>query len=522
MNITQYYRIASSAQDSNVIYGGSQDNGSHRLDKGTWTKVYGGDGMNCEVDWVDPLTAYISLYNGALFRTTNGISFSKMDITTEGGAWVTPFIISPINHFVLYAGYKNVWKSEDGGRKWSKLYSLNNSANLRTLAAAPSDSNTIYAATPNTLWATYDGGKSWTTIPNVPESISSIVVDPKNAKRFWLTNDGFNDKNKVFEYNGDKRSNISGNLPNIPVNCIVYQKDSPDRLYVGTDIGVYYSDYGSANWEPFGDGLPNLIVNDLDIHYGSNKLRAGTYGRGVWETKLVNCILAEPQLTIIGKSSFCYGDSVILESVGDYPVFYWSTGEKTKRIIIKESGAYNITIVEPSGCKASSKAVVVDVKTASPIQIKPIGKFPVCEGDETDIELNVPLGFNKYLWSTGDTVRRIKVKVTQPGKYNVIATTSDGCTSTDNFEITINPRPEKPIVTRYWYNLLRASNALSYQWFLDGKVVTGAKDQVVKIDKLGDYTVQISDKNGCSNTSELFNVISGVDENIISDENVYI
>ncbi len=520
MNITQYYRIACSAQDSNVIYGGAQDNGSHRYEKGTWTKVYGGDGMNCEVDWVDPLTAYVSLYNGALYRTTNGFSFSKMDITSEGGAWVTPFIISPINHFVLYAGFKNVWKSEDGGRKWSKLYSLNNNTTLRSLAAAPSDSNTIYAATYNTLWVTYDGGKSWTTIPNVPESISSIAVDPKNAKRFWLTNDGFNDKNKVFEYNGDTKTNISGNLPNLPVNCVTYQKDSPDRLYIGTDIGVYYSDYGSANWEPFGEGLPNLIVNDIEIHYGSSKLLIATYGRGVWETNIINCNLSEPQVKTIGKTVFCWGDSVILESVGDYQDLYWSTGEKTKRITVKESGDYNITIVDPSGCKASSKAIIVDVKSASPIQIKPIGKFPVCEGDVISLELNVPMGFNKYLWSTGDTIRRIKI--TQPGKYNVTATTSDGCFSTDSFEIIIYPRPEKPNIIRYWYKLLKASDALSFQWYLDGKIISGATDQILEIDKLGDYTVQISDKNGCTNTSELYNVISGVEENSIIGENVYI
>ena len=33
-------------------------------------------------------------------------------------------------------------------------------------------------------------------------------------------------------------------------------------------------------------GLPNVIVNELEIHYGSGKIRAATFGRGVWESDL--------------------------------------------------------------------------------------------------------------------------------------------------------------------------------------------------------------------------------------------
>ncbi|MBL0340779.1 MAG: T9SS type A sorting domain-containing protein [Bacteroidetes bacterium] len=36
----------------------------------------------------------------------------------------------------------------------------------------------------------------------------------------------------------------------------------------------------------YNTGLPNVIVNHLDIQYSAMKLRAGTYGRGLWETDL--------------------------------------------------------------------------------------------------------------------------------------------------------------------------------------------------------------------------------------------
>ena len=67
---------------------------------------------------------------------------------------------------------------------------------------------------------------------------------------------------------------------------IIYTKASNDAIYVGTDVGVYYRDGSMTSFVPFMTNLPNVIVNDFEIHYATSKLRAGTYGRGVWESDL--------------------------------------------------------------------------------------------------------------------------------------------------------------------------------------------------------------------------------------------
>jgi hypothetical protein len=64
--------------------------------------------------------------------------------------------------------------------------------------------------------------------------------------------------------------------------------NSPERVFVGTDLGVYYTDTTLTEWLPFNNGLPNTIISDLEFHTLSNKLRAATYGRGVWETSMAN------------------------------------------------------------------------------------------------------------------------------------------------------------------------------------------------------------------------------------------
>ena len=75
--------------------------------------------------------------------------------------------------------------------------------------------------------------------------------------------------------------NISGTkLPNLPVNCIVFQSYAKDDLYIGTDIGVYHKDSTMIEWQLFNNGLPHVSIRELEIQYTAGKIRAATFGRG--------------------------------------------------------------------------------------------------------------------------------------------------------------------------------------------------------------------------------------------------
>ena len=99
---------------------------------------------------------------------------------------------------------------------------------------------------------------------------------------------GYNAGEKVYKScdGGLHWQNISGSLPNIPVNAIVHQRKYNNPLYVGTDAGVYYFNDDLSDWVPYKYGLPNVIVDQLQIHYGTGVIRAATYGRGVWQAPL--------------------------------------------------------------------------------------------------------------------------------------------------------------------------------------------------------------------------------------------
>ncbi|MDR3667597.1 MAG: T9SS type A sorting domain-containing protein [Ignavibacteriaceae bacterium] len=309
---SQIYRIGVSQTDVNTILTGLQDNGSKKY-KGsinTWYDATGGDGMECIVDFNNATSyMYTTYVTGTIYRNANG--FSNGTTTTISanipggqptGAWVTPYIMDPTNSAILYAGFDKVWKTTNRGDSWiSASQVLSSSVKLRSLAIAPSNTSILYTADQTNMWKTTDGGATdWTaiTLPSILNSITYITVKNSDPNDIWITIGGYTDGSKVFESTngGSTWTNISAGLPNLPVMCLVYYKTATDRnvLFAGTDVGVYVKD-GANNWIAYNTGLPNVVVTELEIFYGSStpRLRAGTFGRGLWETTIESALPVE-------------------------------------------------------------------------------------------------------------------------------------------------------------------------------------------------------------------------------------
>jgi hypothetical protein len=77
----------------------------------------------------------------------------------------------------------------------------------------------------------------------------------------------------------------TGNLPDVPANSVAVDPDTPATLYVGTDVGVFFSTDDGTTWAELGTGLPNAPAVKVKIFTsgGVRKLRAATYGRGLWQ-----------------------------------------------------------------------------------------------------------------------------------------------------------------------------------------------------------------------------------------------
>ncbi len=290
--ITQFYRLGCSATNSGIVYAGAQDNGSSMLTAGAWKGVGCCDGMECVVDYTNSQIAYISSQYGNFRKTTDG-GTTWTSIPAGGSHWTTPFIMHPSNPQTLFVGTNDVSRSTNGGTSFTPISTSLSGTSLYSLAIAPSNPNYIYAASYVKIWRTTVGGTTWTditgTLPVTSNSLTYVAVSGKNPDVAYAVFSGYSAGQKVYKTTngGTSWTNISGTLPNVPVNCIVYDNNSlNDAVYCGTDIGVYYMDNNTGAWQSFNTNMPNVMIFELEIHYGSGKIRAATYGRGVWESPL--------------------------------------------------------------------------------------------------------------------------------------------------------------------------------------------------------------------------------------------
>lgn len=304
--ISQIYRSASSRQDPSMLLCGLQDNNTLSCNAGTWNYVLGGDGMDCAIYPQDDNYQVASYQYGNFYLSSDqGVTFTPLNIGV-GGYWTSPvsFVPNQINN--IYFGLYGVFFTNDMGTTFTDLtpldsfnHNLSWEVGVTSLKLAPSNSNVIYAADQSHIIKSTNAGLTWTNITgNLPSNtvaIIGIAVDYKNPALLYVCMSGYDATKKVFASNNGGLSwhNISYNLPNVPTAAIATDSSNPGALFLGTDMGMYYTDSTTPNtWAKYSVGLPNVIVDGIDINYTNRKVRAATYGRGLWECDLPQSSLA--------------------------------------------------------------------------------------------------------------------------------------------------------------------------------------------------------------------------------------
>lgn len=305
--VTEFYGgMSLDAANAQTGLAGSQDNGTQRYD-GTlnWENVTCGDGGYTALDPAFPVLAY-STCSGISIQRTHGVAASSwipaaygIDLT-DPTQFISPIVIDPSNPQTLYFGTYRLWQSTDSAGRWNAisgdLSGANKGGTIKAIAIAPSDSDTIYVGTSNarisvTNNANDPTGAAWTfrngNLPN--RVITQIAVDPVDPATAYVTYSGFAGGLDTFGHvfqttdSGATWRDISGTLPNTPVNDIVIDPDLPLALYIGTDVGVMATTDGGATWSTLGNGLPRAVIHALALQRKSRILRAATFGRSVWD-----------------------------------------------------------------------------------------------------------------------------------------------------------------------------------------------------------------------------------------------
>jgi photosystem II stability/assembly factor-like uncharacterized protein len=304
-----YANFVNSFQDSIFCLGGLQDNRA-AFYQGTnaWYKTFFGDGMSCAVNSQNDNICYTEYTNGSINKSTNrGIDWDGISPPGAGNennyCFVTPFICCRSNPNIMYVGGKSIYKSTSGGGNWQGPYgtSVFNGTKILSLASSHTGTDTVYCGAVNgRVFRTVNAGLNWTNVTDssiMPNRYATdITVNENNSSEAYVTYGGYG-TGHIFKTtnSGNNWTDITGNLPDVPHHCVVVDPLYSQNVYAGNDLGVYLTTNGGTSWYEYTAGMPYTLVFDLSIVYPGRKVRAATYGNGIYERKLLEFPLSVNQ-----------------------------------------------------------------------------------------------------------------------------------------------------------------------------------------------------------------------------------
>lgn len=315
LDIAQFYDAGFSPRNFSEAVGGTQDNSTQYTTNALdWFSKIGGDGGGCGVNFLRPGIQYGSTQGYANICTV-ALSYPNNPDDPNAPAWVpgrifniSLFTLGDIVPFIangtINAGNPEkfmfatnfLYEFDSTTFRWTKFRQrLSDNGYIIGTAAAPSDPRYIYAGTlDGQFWYSSDGGRRFTKGTGLPDrSITDIMVSPTNPKAVVVTVGGTG-AGHIYRTNDVTRggwSDISSNLPDIHTSAVeVLPRNNGQEIFVGTDVGIFYTNNGGRNWYNATRtmGLPNVDVRDITFMPQTGYLHIATFGRGMWRLPILD------------------------------------------------------------------------------------------------------------------------------------------------------------------------------------------------------------------------------------------
>jgi hypothetical protein len=345
-SLAQFYAVGYDLSHPYRVAGGLQDNGSHMgphtnpaggpIVFEMWERVGGGDGMH---------NVFETCTNRYLFNESQFGPIQRLDLWTGESKsvryndpelrwnWNAPILMSPHDCNTVYHAANKLLRSTNLGESWEVISEDLTKADPATLTTGKGGDGNIQYATITTIdestvkagviWVgtddgnvqvTQDAGRHWTlvndNIPNNPEYwVSRVAASHYDPGTAYVSFTGMRrDDFRAFLYKttdyGATWTDISGNLPEEPVNVIREHPSNPDLLFVGTDFGVYVSLNGGGVWTDMTNNIPVQPAYDLKVHPRENDLIVATHGRGIYIADIAP--LAEITSDVLAETAYFF------------------------------------------------------------------------------------------------------------------------------------------------------------------------------------------------------------------------
>jgi len=306
--IAQFEFIDQHPNSPAVVFGGTQDNGTEQY-RGSpvFTHADDGDGGFVIVNQTDPTHVVSTYFNPSPKLSVQGGKFGTWISVANGIGGTNTLFYPPMaacrtnaNALALGTTLVNIDAAEGtGGWPATTQVSLPGMAlKERVSALSYVNANLIYAGTELGKVYKLVFATGWTatliSAAPLPAGLTRYITDlsplPANSSTVVAVMSGFGTGHVwrgVVPTSGVATwTDISGALPDIPVNALVIDPTNGARMFIGTDIGVFETMNSGGSWSLISGsstGLPNCAVFDLRLHEATRILRAATHGRGLWE-----------------------------------------------------------------------------------------------------------------------------------------------------------------------------------------------------------------------------------------------
>jgi photosystem II stability/assembly factor-like uncharacterized protein len=326
--------------NEDVLFGGKYHNGN-----GAYYQSYG-KGNYLHVGGVEEATGYVNpLKNRQLYFNewwAGRTGSVQIPLAIEGKVERLPSLplipnesyvessssgiyFNPLYAQHLYMGSEGgIWRSEDGGIQFQLLHNLG-TGKVYEMVISRNNPLVMYAVYHEggfwdgcDIYKTEDGGLHWERLERIPANRwrLEISLSPDNEQELWVATARGANGSKVFRTldGGLSWENMSSELLNEQqMRDIIHQEGTTGLVYLATHRNVFYHD--GQTWQILSEGLPfALNALSLSIFYRDNKLRLSTYGRGLWETELVEKSLPKALPMTATPNISCARDTLLLDS----------------------------------------------------------------------------------------------------------------------------------------------------------------------------------------------------------------
>ncbi len=283
---------------------------------------------------------------------------------------------------------------------------------------------------------------------------------------------------------------------------------------------VYTADGQNRSIVLDGTGFADVTYTFIsDTTYSIASVTFGSCTHNISGQQVVITVTSLPvtTLNISGSTTICEQDSVVLTAhqTTGY-VYHWKKDmadlQETGHIAaVKETGGYKVVITDANNCTDSSVVVPVTVLAIPEITITQ-ADTSFCSGGVVTLYAVTPDTGVDFRWRNGNTDVTFAtadfLEIDTTGTYSVIInrTHVPNCVDT-SLQVLITVYPViAPEIT--WDGVIfhTGIHFADYQWYSSNGLIPGATDSVYTPSANGGYYVSVTDSNGCSSLSRVYNV----------------